>query len=168
MLTSMNGDVVRRIAAGRNLSEEKVRELQEQRVFTAKEAIAAGLVDRLVPWEGAERALATVRGDHDFELKDVGPREKKKKSRDFMSLLSGMMNPKKEEEIEDPEIVVMHLAGQIVDGNSASAGSMVSGPTVKLLDKLADNELVKGVVLRINSPGGSATASDQVGKVLSW
>ena len=54
-----------------------------------------------------------------------------------------MMNP---EEIEDPEIVVMHLSGQIVDGNSASAGSMVSGPTVKLLDKLADNELVQGVV----------------------
>lgn len=162
MLTSMNGDVVRRIATGRNLSEEKVRELQEQRMFTANEALSAGLVDRLVPWEGAERALATARGDHDFKLKDVGPREKKKKSRDFMSLLSGMMNPKKEEEIEDPEIVVMHLAGQIVDGNSASAGSMVSGPTVKLLDKLADNELVKGVVLRINSPGGSATASEAI------
>ncbi|MEC9047300.1 MAG: signal peptide peptidase SppA [Planctomycetota bacterium] len=162
MLTSMNGDVVRRIATGRSLSEEKVRELQEQRMFTANEALSAGLVDRLVPWEGAERALATARGDHDFKLKDVGPREKKKKSRDFMSLLSGMMNPKKEEEIEDPEIVVMHLSGQIVDGNSASAGSMVSGPTVKLLDKLADNDLVKGVVLRINSPGGSATASEAI------
>lgn len=162
MLTSMNGDVVRRIAAGRKLSEEKVRELQEQRVFTAEEALQQGLVDRLVPWEGAERALATVRGDHDFELKDVGPRETKKKNRDFMSLLSGMMNPKKQEEIEDPEIVVLHLAGQIVDGNSASAGSMVSGPTVKLLDKLADNEMVKGVVIRINSPGGSATASEAI------
>jgi len=162
MLTSMNGDVVRRIAVGRKLSEEKVRELQEQRVFTAEEALQQGLVDRLVPWEGAERALATVRGDHDFELQDVGPREKKKKNRDFMSLLSGMMNPKKQEEIEDPEIVVLHLAGQIVDGNSASAGSMVSGPTVKLLDKLADNEMVKGVVIRINSPGGSATASEAI------
>ena len=163
MLTSMNSDVVRRIAAGRELSEEKVRELQEQRVFTAEEALQHGLVDRLVPWEGAERALATVRGDHDFELKDIGPREKKKKkNRDFLSLLSGMMNPKKQEEIEDPEIVVLHLAGQIVDGNSASAGSMVSGPTVKPLDKPADNELVKGVVLRINSPGGSATASEAI------
>lgn len=162
MLTSMNGDVVRRIAAGRNLTEEQVRELQEQRMFTAKEALGAGLVDQLVPWEGAERALATVRGDHDFKLKDVGPRKKKRKGRDFMSLLSGMMNPKKEEEIEDPEIVVMHLSGQIVDGNSASAGSMVSGPTVKLLDRLADNELVQGVVLRINSPGGSATASEAI------
>ena len=39
---------------------------------------------------------------------------------------------------------------------------MVSGPTVKLLDKLADNEMVKGVVLRINSPGGSATASEAI------
>ena len=162
MLRSMNSDIVRRIAAGRKLTTEKVLALQERRMFTAEEALQEGLVDRLVPWEGAERALATFRGDHDFELKDVGPREKKKKRRDLMSMLSGLMNPKKEEEIEDPEIVVMHLSGQIVDGNSASAGSMVSGPTVKLLDKLADNDLVKGVVLRINSPGGSATASEAI------
>ena len=35
MLTSMNGDIVRRIAAGRGLTEEAVRGLQQQRVFTA-------------------------------------------------------------------------------------------------------------------------------------
>jgi len=162
MLTSMNGDIVRRIAAGRGLTEEAVRGLQEQRVFTAEEALRAGLVDRLVPWVGAERALAVSRGAEDFELEDVAPREKKRKRRDLMSLLSGLMNPKKEEEIEDPEIVVMHLSGQIVDGREASAGSMVSGPTVARLDKLAANDMVKGVVLRINSPGGSATASEAI------
>ena len=162
MLRSMNSDIVRRIAAGRKLATEKVLALQERRMFTAEEALQEGLVDRLVPWEGAERALATFRGNHDFELKDVGPREKKKKRRDLMSMLSGLMNPKKEEEIEDPEVVVMHLSGQIVDGSSPSAGSMVSGPTVKRLDKLAENELVQGVVIRINSPGGSATASEAI------
>jgi protease-4 len=161
MLTSMNGDVVRRIAAGRKLSEEKVRELQARRMFTAEEALLEGLVDRLVPWEGAERALATERGARDFELDDVAPR-KKKKRRDLFSMISSMMNSEKEEEIEDPEIVVMHLSGQIVDGDKPAAGSMVSGPTVARLDKLADNELVKGVVIRINSPGGSATASEAI------
>ncbi|MFN3243854.1 MAG: signal peptide peptidase SppA [Planctomycetota bacterium] len=161
MLTSMNGDIVRRIAAGRKLSQSKVRELQERRMFTAKEALLEGLVDRLVPWEGARRALANVRGDDDFELEDVAPR-KKKKRRDLMSMLTSMMRSQKEEEIEDPEIVVMHLSGQIVDGNAPSAGSMVSGPSVARLDKLADNDLVKGVVIRINSPGGSATASEAI------
>ena len=161
MLTSMNGDVVRRIAEGRDLTQNKVRALQEQRMFTAEEALREGLVDRLVPWEGAERALATCRGDDDFELDDVAPR-KKKKRRDLFSMISSMMNSQKEEEIEDPEIVVMHLSGQIVDGDKPVAGSMVSGPTVARLDKLADNDLVKGVVIRINSPGGSATASEAI------
>lgn len=161
MLTSMNQDIVRRIAAGRKLSAGKVRELQELRSFTAKQALLEGLVDRLVPWTGAKRALTLVRGDADFELEDVAPK-KKKKRRDLMSLISNMLKSKKEEEIEDPQIVVMHLAGEIVDGKSASAGSMVSGPSVKRLDGLADNDLVKGVVIRINSPGGSATASEAI------
>ena len=161
MLASMNDDVVRRIATGRRLSAAKVRELQATRVFTAKQALLEGLVDRLVPWSGAERALGIVRGDDAFELVDVAPK-KKKKRRDLMSLIGNMLRSKKEEEIEDPQIVVMHLAGQIVDGDQSQAGSMVSGPAVARLDKLADNELVRGVVVRINSPGGSATASEEI------
>ena len=161
MLTSMNQDIVRRIASGRKLSTNKVRDLQESRVFTAKQALLEGLVDRLVPWTGAKRALTLVRGDSDYELEDVAPK-KKKKRRDLMSLIGDLMRSKKVEEIEDPQIVVMHLAGEIVDGTSASAGSMVSGPSVERLDQLADNELVKGVVIRINSPGGSATASEAI------
>jgi len=161
MLVSMNSDIVRRIASGRKLSTDKARALQETRVFTAKQALLEGLVDRLVPWTGAKRALTLVRGNSDYELKDVAPK-KKKKRRDLMSLIGDLMRSKKVEEIEDPQIVIMHLAGEIVDGTSASAGSMVSGPSVKRLDKLADNELVKGVVIRINSPGGSATASEAI------
>jgi len=161
MLESMNQDIVRRIAVGRKLSQGKVRELQGLRIFTAKQALLEGLVDRLVPWTGAKRALGLARGNNDFELKDVAPK-KKKKRRDLMSLIGSMLKSKKEEEIEDPQIVVMHLSGQIVDGKSAAAGSMVSGPSVKRLDKLADNDLVKGVVIRINSPGGSATASEAI------
>ncbi|MEZ6035881.1 MAG: signal peptide peptidase SppA [Planctomycetota bacterium] len=165
MLASMNSDLVRRIAAGRKLDEGKVRELQARRLLTAKEALVEGLVDRLVPWAGAERALATARGSHDFELVDAAPKEKKKR-KDLLTMLSEMMRGEREEEIEDPQVVVMHLAGQIVDGDSAAAGSMVSGPVVARLDALADNELVKGVVVRINSPGGSATASEAIRQAL--
>ncbi|MCA8965744.1 MAG: signal peptide peptidase SppA [Planctomycetes bacterium] len=161
MLRSINADVVRRIAAGRKLTEATVRQLQADRVFTANAAKAAGLVDRLVPWAGAERGLALVRGDEEFELVDAAPK-KKKQSRDLMSILSSMMRGSREEEVEDPQVVVMHLAGQIVDGDKPSPGSMVSGVVVEKLDELAANELVKGVVVRINSPGGSATASEAI------
>lgn len=161
MLKSMNDDVVRRIAERRKLSPETVRALQAHRFFAAEEALAKGLVDRLVPFAGVERAVAIVRGDDKFELADAAPK-KKAQSRDFMTILSNMFRQKKEEEIEDPMVVVMHLAGQIVDGEKAAPGSMVSGPAVKKLDELAANDHVKGVVVRINSPGGSATASETI------
>lgn len=163
MLRTMNDDVVRRIATGRKLAPEKVRELQARRLLSAKEALQEGLVDALVPWSGAERALAVVRGNGDFELKEAGAK-KKAQSRDLMAIFSNMMRSKKEEAIEDPMIVVLHLAGQIVDGEAASG--MASGPSVKKIDELAANEHVKGVVVRVNSPGGSATASEAIRQAL--
>jgi protease-4 len=166
MLGSINDDVVRRIASGRRLEPAVVRELQAQRLWTAKEALAKGLVDRLVPWSGAERAIASVRGDEQFELTDAGPK-KKRQSRDLMAILGSLLRQNKEEEIEEPQLVVMHLAGQIVDGDKPQPGSMVSGPSVKKLDELAANDLVKGVVVRINSPGGSATASEAIRTALA-
>ena len=161
MLESMNQDIVRRIASGRRLDAAKVRELQGQRLFQAKDAMVAGLIDKLVPWTGAKRALAMELGNDDFELADAMPK-KAKKSRDLFSLLGELLKGKKETEIEDPQIVVLELSGTIVDGSTDSPGNMVSGPTVKLIDKLADSEQVKGVVVRINSPGGSATASEAI------
>jgi len=165
MLQSMNQDLVRRIASGRKLDASRVRELQSQRLLRAEEALAAGLVDKLVPWSGPQRALAVVRGDEAFELVDAGPK-KKAQNRDFMSMLSNMFKQQREEEIDYPMIAVMHLAGQIVDGDKAAPGSMVSGPVVKKLEELTANKFVKGVVVRINSPGGSATASEAIRQAL--
>ncbi|MEO6593851.1 MAG: S49 family peptidase, partial [Planctomycetota bacterium] len=161
MLRSMNDDVVRCIATGRKLSPDKVREMQAQRLFTAKEAKQNGLIDELVQWSGVERAIAKVRGDEQFELASAEPK-KQKQSRDLMTLISSLLRQKKDEEIEDPQLVVLHLSGSIVDGDKPAPGSMVSGVAAKKIDELADNELVKGVVVRINSPGGSATASEAI------
>lgn len=166
MLKSMNDDIVRCIAAGRKLAPEQVRELQAQRMVGAKDALAKGLVDKLVPWSGAQRALALVRGNDEFEFVDAAPK-KKAQNRDFMQILGNLFRQKKEEEIEDPMVVVLHLAGQIVDGDKVSAGSMVSGPSVQEIDKLASNDQVKGVVVRVNSPGGSATASEAIRQALA-
>jgi protease IV len=161
MLATINDDVVRRIAAGRKLEESRVRELQATRLFPAADALEHRLVDRLVAWTGAGRALAAARGVPAVELVDAGPK-KKKQSRDLMALISGLLRQDKEEAIEDPQIVVLHLAGQIVDGDKPAAGSMVSGASVERIEALRTNDLVKGVVVRINSPGGSATASEAI------
>lgn len=66
----------------------------------------------------------------------------------------------------DDHIAVYYAAGEIVDQSTTSAfGSeteIVGKDVVKDLDELAQNEKVKAVVLRVNSPGGSAFASEQM------
>ncbi len=165
MLQSMNRVVCESIAKGRKLEPKRVAELQAQRMFTAEEALAAGLVDELVTYEGGKRALQTAMGKElgDYEVVDAAPK-KAKKNKDLLSSLSEMFKSKREDEEDDdyPAIVVLHLAGAIQDGSAASAGSIVSEPSVKEIDALAEDEFVKGVVVRINSPGGSATASEAI------
>lgn len=60
-------------------------------------------------------------------------------------------------------VAVVIADGQIVSGEVAD-GVISSGQLIKELKKVRENDKVKAVVLRINSPGGSALASDLIWK----
>ena len=60
-------------------------------------------------------------------------------------------------------IAVVYAVGGIDDGNSTG---IVSKDLVPLIYSLKDNENVKGLVLRVNSPGGSAYGSEQIWEAL--
>lgn len=63
------------------------------------------------------------------------------------------------------EIAVLYAVGGI-DGNDPSDEGINSEKLVKELTKLTQNEKIKGVVLRVNSPGGSAFGSEQIWKAV--
>jgi protease-4 len=161
MLQSMNQELVMRIATGRKLDPAKVRELQAERLIQAPRARELGLVDALVPWTGAKRAIAADLG---VDEAAIGALDERKPKRSFnpMAFLAELFGPKGEKELEEVGIAVLHLSGPIVDGDKAAPGSIVSRPAVATIEKLAGDANVKGVVVRINSPGGSATASEAV------
>lgn len=162
MVEFMNQDVVRRIAERRGITKDAVRELQKIRVLGAKEALASKLVDAIVPWDGAESAMRTRAQDQKLAFEDALGGKKKRQSINPLSMLTEILNPKQEKKLDEDSLVVLHLSGAIEDGDKAKAGTIVSGPTVKLVDGLTDNAHVKGVVVRVNSPGGSATASEAI------
>jgi protease-4 len=162
MVAHMNSEIVQRIAMRRGLRAERVRELQSKRVLSAAEAKAAGLVDRVVPWSGADKGAAQLLGRDDLAFEQVLTGKKKRQSFNPLSFLTELLSPKREKEIEDPALVVLHLNGPIVDGDKAQAGTLVSGATAKLIRSVAADSNVKGVVVRVNSPGGSATASEAI------
>ncbi len=161
MLQVMNADVVRRIAEHRNLESKAVRELQSQRLFTAKQAKEAGLIDDIVSWQGAKAALAKVKEQGDLQFDNLLKKRNARQEVSLFTLLS-IFNPKSKLDKIPEGLVVLHLSGTLMDGNTASANSIVSGPTVKLIQELTNNAKVKGVVVRVNSPGGSATASEAI------
>jgi len=161
MLRSMNDAAVAQIAAGRKLPAARVRELQQQRLMRPATAKAAKLIDRLVePGRMRETVAAALGGKVEWRE----PKTKPPKSfglTDLLKLLAGGGSSADKKNTK-PTVVVFHLNGQIMDGSKPSAGSIIDGPTVKALDKLRQDAQVKGVVLRINSPGGSATASENI------
>ena len=60
-------------------------------------------------------------------------------------------------------IAVYYASGEITDypGSTTSEEGIVGSKVIRDLRKLKDNDDVKAVVLRVNSPGGSAFASEQ-------
>ena len=83
--------------------------------------------------------------------------------------LAGIMNVPGEKE-EGDEIAVYYAYGDIVDGASGALSqseSVIDGTKVsKDLENLADDDDVKAVVIRINSGGGSAYASEQIWRAI--
>lgn len=79
--------------------------------------------------------------------------------------LSDMKVLCREKEDNGEEIAVYYACGQITDevsGNLLGGQNIVSKTMTEDLKELADDDDVKAVVLRVNSPGGSAMASEQI------
>lgn len=66
----------------------------------------------------------------------------------------------KEEQSSDEEIAVLYASGAIYNGKGYDG--IYADTFIKEIKELKDNEDVKAVVLRINSPGGSANASEEI------
>lgn len=118
--------------------------------YTASEALAAGLVDELVLADGIEAQLEAAAGRPVALDDEYGDRKFRHRAY-----------------IDAPAIAVVHIEGDIIDGESIDVPILdmhfAGARTVtKELRRLAESPDVAAVVLRINSPGGSALASDLI------
>lgn len=65
------------------------------------------------------------------------------------------------------KIAILYAEGEITSGSSTSDEGITNEKYVKEIEKLKDDENVKAVVFRVNSPGGSAYASEQIWKAIT-
>jgi len=135
------------IAASRKISSDSLRAIaNDYRVRDAEDAVRYKLADAKLY--------------KDELLSDLRKRLKISEKDDisFVSLFD--YNKKTKEDTSGSEIAVLYAAGEIVDGEGAAAGEIGGDKFSRELRKLREDDAVKAVVLRVNSPGGSALASD--------
>lgn len=159
------------IATDRKLDRKKVRELIDAGLLTANAAKKAGLIDVVAYDDQLDGNLKKQLAVDEIELKvDYG---KKKIDDDF----SGMLGMIKLFELmmgaepgrrtsRNPKIAVVYAVGSITSGKGGAGlfggQTMGSDTIIKALRKANDDATVKAIVLRVNSPGGSALASDLI------
>ena len=79
--------------------------------------------------------------------------------------MSEMLNVPEDEKKDGDKIAIYYAYGEIVDqplSGFATEHAIVGSEVIEDLKKLADDDDIKAVVMRVNSPGGSAIASEQI------
>lgn len=80
-------------------------------------------------------------------------------------MMSDMLNLPEDDKEEGGKIAIYYAYGEIVDqplSGFSSEHAIIGSKTVEDLQKLAKDDDIKAVVMRVNSPGGSAVASEQI------
>lgn len=158
LLDSRYAMIVQGIAEGRGLSEDSVREFINGAPYTDQDALEKGFVDAI----GNEEALPEM-----LKVEHIVPQ----KQADNMLLL-------KHHKSAEKVVSLLTITGTIVDGNSQNppvdlpvplvGGERTGDATfVQQVRALMKDEKTGAVVLYIDSPGGSATASEAMTSALN-
>lgn len=127
--------------------------------YTSGAALEAGLVDAVGYLRDSREEIKKAAGVEMISRARMLPKQEQLTLGQFLDLLSGETETR---QTRDKRVALVFVTGNITEGESTSTGGAVSGPFVRAMERLEEDDDVKAVVLRINSPGGSALASDRM------
>ncbi len=141
------------IAESRNKSPEDVKALIDNAPYNAKQAQSLGLIDEAIYRDQVYEKLKTQLGyKAEDKLRTVSTGSYRDVPADSLGLNNG------------ERVAVIYASGGIGSGksnNSPLGGQTVGSDTiVQALTEATEDETIKAIVLRVDSPGGSALASD--------
>ena len=140
--------VTEAVSASRNISVEELNALADNlSVVLPSDALEHKLVDGLKYSDEINDLFKTEYGIEKPELVSLG---------DYAATLTPDVS-----KIDAPKVAIVYAQGEVVDGEGPE--SQIYGYSVaKKIRRVAGDDDVKAVVLRVNSPGGSALAADIV------
>jgi protease-4 len=155
-LKSIMGNLAGKIADSRKLTPERVNEIANKWLArNTEDAIKYGLIDKL---SYKDEALEDIKNK-------LGLKDKKTKDISFISLDKYKKTITNRKGVGKDKIAIVYADGEIVMGRGDKS-QIGSEKFSELIRKLREDDKVKAVVLRINSPGGSAQASDVIWREL--
>lgn len=149
-INSINETITSQIADSRALNADSLMRIADDMLArTPETAMELGMIDQLMYRDQVNDLLRKASGiDESDKLK-------------FMSLSRYKSTDDRNKGGSKDRIAVLYAEGDIVDGKGDAEN--VGGETfAQALEKIRKDEKIKAVVLRINSPGGSALASDVI------
>jgi protease-4 len=157
------------IAQGRSADAGKVQGWVDTGVFTAEQAKDAGLIDAVEQRADFEAMLKQRYGSDVIFAKKYG--RQNQLDVDFSSpfaffkIWGELLHGRDKEKAAKPAVGIVYVSGPIMDGKGTASPfqkSQIAFSTEvrEALEKAAADDSIKAVVLRIDSPGGSSTASE--------
>ena len=153
-ITSIWNEIITDVAASRKISVDSLNNYANRMLmfYPAEQTVKSGMADTLIYKNDVRDYLKQlVEIDKDDDLAVLG--------------LDEMINVKKNTpKDKSGNIIAVYYAFGEIDGGSSSTDEdgIISNEVIKDLRKLKEDKDVKAVVLRVNSPGGSAFGSEQI------
>jgi protease IV len=168
MLESLRGQVWQAVAESRSIDADALDALADRAPLLRDDAVSSGLVDRIGFRDEAYARIAELIGVEDISDEEAPPRL-------YLSRYAGAARSRLAPPVPSipgrrskPTIAVITLEGTIVDGRGGPqflpfGPSNAGGDTIAAaLREVAADDSVSAIVLRVDSPGGSVTASETI------
>jgi protease-4 len=146
LLDTFHETLVDGIAKGRNISREHAAQLVDEAPYFGREAVEKGLADELAYEDEVPAKL--------------GIEKKERQTVDAGTYLARVKRPLLRPLVRPPVIAVVPMHGAITHAAGPLGGLSTDERITRMVRMVRRDRRVKGVILHIDSPGGSALASD--------
>ena len=168
LLDGMFEAAVKQIAQGRKVDHDQARRWINEGPYTAEKGKAAGLIDAVEQRQEFEAMLKSKYGEDTVFDKKYGqkipPKVDMSSPFAFLKIWSELLGEGQKKKSTKDAVGIVYVEGAITLGGGQpspfEAEAATSSKIRKALDEAARDSSIKAVVLRVNSPGGSAVASD--------
>ena len=159
LLTDLWGKFLNTVADSRGLKTDRIQQVVDERGYIdPKEAKQLGLIDRVGYYDNVVTRLKELTGETKEPETDAAQSFRQV---DLGMYADRMIRPSEAAAMAESKIAVVYAEGAIVGGRG-SIETIGSDRFAEVFRELREDEQVKAVVLRVNSPGGSATASEVI------